>query len=394
MKTSLVTAVCVFVMASRGWAADENPELDTQRAAPARDGGSFEERVASYVKAFPYQLTFDYTVRFTGRDPAKLNAWVPGGGPALVRAGDDVLPRTNNDTFYKGAALYLDNGPIVLESSAPTTDRFNSFQLTDDRNVNYRNIIYPNGKYTLYFGEKPAKVEGEAIEVPSKLSVVIARIEVRNRDDADDVASATTVFNGMTIAGAAAREFPRVDLLSGYAADVVAEAHRRMDEVAARVSFTQTVVGPGQEPGRDVPYLHHSAGTKVGWGGPEPSHSAYETILLDEAGEQMKGSNGTYRVTTHEPPVDAFWSVTAYDTARGSRLHPNDADRHHINATTAVRSADGTVTFVFKQTCEAADLNCLEVPAGRFDLATRYYLPRAEIVTGAWTFPKVELVAP
>jgi hypothetical protein len=393
MSTSRLGAVCAFAIVSCGWAAEEGAEVETRLAAPPRDDGSFEDRVASYIEQFPYQLTYDYTVRFTGGDPAKLNVWVPGGGPALVKAGDDLLPRTNNDTFYKGAALYLANGPIVLESSAGTTDRFNSFQLTDDRNVNYRNIVYPNGKYTLYFGEKPETVEGEAIEVPSKLSVVIARIEVRNRDDADDVASAAAVFDGMKIAGAQPPEFPRLDLPSGYAADVVAEAHRRMDEVAARVSFTQTVVGPGQEPGREVPHLHHSAGTKVGWGGPEPSHSAYETIFLDGYGNPMQGSNGTYRVTTPEPPVDAFWSVTVYDTERGGRLHPNDADRYHINGTTAVRNADGTVTFLFKQTCETADRNCLEVAAGRFDLVTRYYLPREEIVSGVWKFPKVELVA-
>jgi hypothetical protein len=362
-------------------------------ACSPSESSSFEEQVAEYIKRFPYQVTYDFTVRYTGRDPAKLNTWVPGGEPVLVKAGHDIGPRTNNDTYYKGAALFLENRPIVLESSAPTDERFNSFQLVDDRNANYRNIVYPKGKYTLYFGEKPEQIEGEAIEVPSKLSVVIARIEVRDKDDAEDVASATAVFNGMTIDGVQPSEFPRLDLLSAYAADVVAEAHRRMDETGATVSFTQTIVGPGQEPGRDVPYLYHSSGTKIGWGGPDPSHTTFENVFFDENGGEMKGSNGTYRVTTEEPPVDAFWSVTVYDTDRGGFLHPNDADRYHINDTGAARNTDGTVTFMFKEMCEAPDLNCLEVPAGRFDLVTRYYLPHEEIVAGAWTFPKVELVA-
>jgi hypothetical protein len=143
-----------------------------------------------------------------------------------------------------------------------------------------------------------------------------------------------------------------------------------------------------------VPYLYHAAGTKGGWGGPDPTHSAFEAIYFDAAGNEMRGGNGTYSVTTTAPPVDAFWSVTVYDTERGGFLHPNAADRYHFNDTTAVRNANGTVTFVFKRACEGSDLNCLEVPGGRFDIVARYYLPREEIVSGAWAFPRITLAAP
>ncbi|UCH50002.1 MAG: DUF1214 domain-containing protein, partial [Betaproteobacteria bacterium] len=196
---------------------------------------------------------------------------------------------------------------------------------------------------------------------------------------------------GMTIAGGKPSKFPELDLLSEYSEGVAAEANRRMDETIGTVSFMETIVGPGQEPGREVPFLNHSAGTKAGWGGPHPSHSAYEVIFFDNSGEEFRGSNGTYTVTTEEPPVNAFWSITVYDTDRGGFLHANDDNRYHINNTLAVRNDDGTITFVFKQNCEASDVNCLEVPAGRFDLVTRYYLPREEIISGEWTWPKVVL---
>ena len=90
--------------------------------------------------------------------------------------------------------------------------------------------------------------------------------------------------------------------------------------------------------------------------------------------------------------MDAFWSITVYDTDRGGFLHPNKDDRYHINDTTAVKNEDGTVTFLFKQSCEEGDINCLEVPAGRFDLATRYYLPDESIQSGDWTLPGIELL--
>jgi hypothetical protein len=116
----------------------QDSETGSRLATPAtvQKPDSFEAQVAEYIRRFPYQRTYDYTVRFTSGDPKNFNRWVPGGEPALVRAGDDVLPRTNNDTYYKGASLMLLSGPVVLESSAPTKDRFNSFQLVDDRNAN------------------------------------------------------------------------------------------------------------------------------------------------------------------------------------------------------------------------------------------------------------------
>jgi hypothetical protein len=193
--------------------------------------------------------------------------------------------------------------------------------------------------------------------------------------------------------GAQPAELPRLDSLSAFAPAVVAEAQRRMDEVIAAVPFGRTVVGPGKEPGRDVPYLYHAAGTKMGWGALDPAHTVYEVLLFDSGGDEMRGSKGTYAVTTAVPPVDAFWSVTVYDTERGGHLHPNARERYHVNGATAVKNDDATVTVVFKQQCTASDTNCLDVPAGRFDVTVRYYLPHAEIITGAWKFPAIRRVA-
>ena len=374
----LATVALSLVAVVRGSAADD----------------SFEDQVQAYLRLFPRQTTYNYMLRFTGGDPQNLNTWLPKGEPALVRAGNDVLPRTNNDTYYKAAVLSLENGPVVLEANAPTMNRFNSFQLDDDRNVNYRNIVFPAGKYTLYFGARPKEIEGQPIEVPAAFSLVFVRIEVRDKNDIEDVAAAKIVYDGIKIRGGSRpREFPqRLDLLSAFSADVVAEANRRMDEVFATVPFGETVVGPGKQPGRDVPYLYHAASSKSGWGGPDPSHSAYEAILFDRDGHAMKGSNGTYSVTTTIPPVDAFWSVTVYETESGGRLHPNRDDRYHYNGTTASKNGDGTVTFTFKARCETADKNCLEVPLDRFDVTVRYFLPRQEILSGAWRFPKVSLL--
>ena len=343
----------------------------------------FEKQVEDYIQKFPYQNTYEYAILFTGGDPGKLNKWGQASRD-LLKAGEDTIVRSNNDTLYKTAFIYLGDGPVVLRSDAPSQERFSSFQLQDERNANYRNIIGPAGSYTLYHGEKPGTVTGEAVEVPSLLSAVVTRIEVKDKDDAADMAGAQAVFDGIKIEGPTISEMPVVDLLSDFDEQVAQEAHRRMDELAGVVPFSRMIVGPGQEPGKDVPYLYHSAGTKEGWGGPATAHSAYEAMFTDESGATLKGSKGEYVVVTEAPPVKAFWSITVYDSTTG-RLHPNDDDRYHINNTTAVNNEDGTFTFRFKVKCEDGDVNCLEVPAGPFDVAARYYLPEPEIMSGEWT---------
>ena len=117
---------------------------------------------------------------------------------------------------------------------------------------------------------------------PSSLAVVVVRVEVRDKTNPKDIAAAQDIFNRISITGNQSAEFPALDLLSGFDEAVAAEGSRRMDEALAAVSFTDTVIGPGQEPGVDVTILNHSAGTKGRWGGPDPAHSAYEIILLDK----------------------------------------------------------------------------------------------------------------
>ena len=273
-----------------------SPTGDSSRTSEVTEE-DLEKSVAEYTKRFPYQDTYNYAMKYTGGEPAKFNTWVLGAEPALVKAGEDKVVRMNNDTYYKMAFLLLDQGPVVLESANPSKERFSSFQLMDDHNVNFQNLIHPSGKYTLYHGETPDSAEGEAVETPSSLAVVIVRVEVKDKGD----------------------------------------------------------------------------------------------VQFDDKGEEMIGSNGAYTIDTEEPPVDAFWSITAYDTGRGGFLHPNDDDRYHVNNASAVKNSDGTFNFTFKQKCEEADLNCLEVPAGRFDYVVRYYLPEEPIRDGSWRMSKAVL---
>jgi len=99
---------------------------------------AFEKQVADYIQKFPYQETYKMAMDYTKGDPAKFNTWVMGAEPALIRAGEDKVVRMNNDTYYKLAFIDLSKGPVILSSKRPSKARFNSFQLMDNRNVNFR----------------------------------------------------------------------------------------------------------------------------------------------------------------------------------------------------------------------------------------------------------------
>ena len=369
-----------------GCSDDQPGATESGHVATDAPGTDFEAQVQEHLRLFPYQETYRYAMLQTGGDAGKLNTWSMASR-ALLKAGEDTVVRSNNDTLYKMAWVYLGEGPVVLRSASPSDERFSSFQLQDDRNANYRNIIHPAGEYTLYHGETPAALTGEAVEVPSPLSAVIVRIEVRDANDPADLADALAVFDGITIEGPVIEHLPVVDVLNAFDEQVEQEALRRMEQTMRTVPYRDMVVAPGQGPGKDVPFLNHATGTKEGWGGPATSHSSYEAMYTDDAGETLDGSQGEYILVTEEPPVNAFWSVTVYDTATG-RFHPNERDRYHINHTTAVKDDRGTVTFHFKASCGDADQNCLEVPAGPFDVAARYYLPEPEIMSGEWTMSR------
>lgn len=351
----------------------------------------FQKQVNEYIKNFPYQDTYHYALAYTKGDPAKLNVWVMGMTPKLLKAGEDKVVRSNNDTYYKLAFLMLDKGPVMLTAKQSAKNRFYSFQLMDDRNANFKNIIFPHGVYTIYYGNKPKKMIGKAIESPSKLAVVIVRVEVKNKKNAKDVKQAKTVFNGISINGPKIGTFPKLDLLAKFSDKVKDAAMAKIQKTAETTDFSQLVAGPNDVPGK-VSYLQLAAGTKVGWGGPVSSHSAYETLFVDKAGNKLEGRKGIYFITTTAPPVGAFWSLTVYDTGRGGFFHPNKDNRYHINNTTAIESQEGNYTFAFKQKCIKDDINCIAVPAGQFDIAVRYYLPKEAIINGQWKIAKPELV--
>jgi hypothetical protein len=125
-----------------------------------------------------------------------------------------------------------------------------------------------------------------------------------------------------------------------------------------------------------------------------PEEVVYPTTSVDDKGRPL---NGKHRYVLRmgkgqTPPVDAFWSVTAYrlperlfaanplgryaigDRARGLRYGP-----------------DGSLEIYVQHESPGKDResNWLPAPPGDFSLTLRGWLPRKELRDGAWKVPPV-----
>lgn len=107
--------------------------------------------------------------------------------------------------------------------------------------------------------------------------------------------------------------------------------------------------------------------------------------------------DGQYRYRIHFaagqlPPVDAFWSITAYGADR--LLYANAIDRYKIGSSMLrdlKRDADGGITLYVQHDAPGANQasNWLPVPAGPFGLTFRTYQPQLPIRNGEWRAPPV-----
>lgn len=138
-------------------------------------------------------------------------------------------------------------------------------------------------------------------------------------------------------------------------------------------------------------YLHRAATNYVGLGATVREESGAYTTFVDEASEPLVGSRSYRLRLAPPPPVEAFWSLTAYDVET-RELVTNRMDRFVVNSETTGLSwgADGSIEVILAsdEPVEGRS-NWLPVPKGRFYLVIRAYLGGPEIVDGTWTPPGV-----
>ena len=136
---------------------------------------------------------------------------------------------------------------------------------------------------------------------------------------------------------------------------------------------------------------------RIGWGANVPEEAVYPVTRVDAEGAPLDGAH-TYRIrfpAGELPPVDAFWSLSAYGADMFFAEHPSG--RYTIGDRTPGLELgdDGSLELVAvarraRLAPDGAPVNWLPVPAGPFVLMLRLYLPQDEVLDGGLRRPAVE----
>jgi hypothetical protein len=141
-----------------------------------------------------------------------------------------------------------------------------------------------------------------------------------------------------------------------------------------------------------VDYDYRAAVAYFGLGMNLPQDAVYPSLSTDSEGKALDGSNKYVLRFEKEklPPVDAFWSVTAYDT--DGYFIPNALKRFALgDRDNLVTNADGSLDLYIQADSPGKEKEANWLPVGKapFTLLMRLYSPRAEVLDGTWTPPPV-----
>jgi hypothetical protein len=147
-------------------------------------------------------------------------------------------------------------------------------------------------------------------------------------------------------------------------------------------------------------YLLRARSALRGIGALPREEAMYFVAETDSNGAQFGSGRYVLRFAQESlPPVDAYWSLTAYQVDKNKRLWlvPNPINRYSLgNHTTGLRrGADGSLKILIQhQQPSVNEENWLPVAEGRFLLTLGAYLPRQELLDGRYAIPDVEPLSP
>lgn len=146
---------------------------------------------------------------------------------------------------------------------------------------------------------------------------------------------------------------------------------------------------------RGKAYVMRAIGARAGLWGNHGYEAAYAGTYLDDRGEQLNGAHRYEFALERTPPVDAFWSLTMYDTP-DFHLVTNPLDRYSIGDRTEglVTGQDGSLTIYMQKDSPGAEKesNWLPSPAGDFRPIMRMYQPGEDILNGSYVLPPITRV--
>jgi hypothetical protein len=140
-------------------------------------------------------------------------------------------------------------------------------------------------------------------------------------------------------------------------------------------------------------YMARAVTARVAIGANPPEDAVYMSCSADSSGQELNGSS-SYRMHFDEsnfPPVEAFWSVTAYN--KDGYFIANPVNRYAIGDRDRLKfNPDGSVDVYVQSQNPGADRepNWLPSGEGTFNLTIRLYWPKQAVLDGSWQPPALE----
>lgn len=270
-----------------------------------------------------------------------------------------TVVRANRDTIYSSGVFDLDAGPVTV-TLPDAAERFMSMQaINEDHYVSA--VVYGAGEYT--FTRK---------QVGTRYVILGIRTLV-DPSSPNDLNQVHMLQDAIRVKQAANGTFdvPRWDPVSQK------KVRDALLILGATLPDTKGMFGSRDE----VNAVRHLIGTATAWGG-NPEKDAFYLTVTPKAND----GRTLYSLKVKDVPVDAFWSISIYNSK--GYFEPNALDAYTLNSITAKKDGDGVSTIQFGG-CDGQITNCLPITQG-WNYMIRLYRPHAEILNGNWTFPKAE----
>jgi hypothetical protein len=119
----------------------------------------------------------------------------------------------------------------------------------------------------------------------------------------------------------------------------------------------------------------------------------YPIRSTDAAGKQLTGATNYVIRFKSPPPVDSFWSLTAYD-AKTKMLIENPIKRYKFGTDTKGLTVekDGSINVYLQNAKPDGDhaANWLPTPTGEFYVILRLYQPQDAVLSGQYALPEIQ----
>jgi hypothetical protein len=277
----------------------------------------------------------------------------------LVSVDNRSSKRLNRDTLYSIAVVDISKGAVLNMPDAH--DRYMSVQVVNEDG--YTNAVFHEG------GQYELSVE----QFDTPFVWLLGRTLVLKTDE-QDMSVVHALQDRMNITSASAQPYSH----PAYDPESFESTTYHRVELAKGLADNARAAGSKEEvnPIKQLLLAAYGFGTL-----PET-----ESFLVVE--EPDLPSDGAYTLEVKDVPVDGFWSLTVYD--KDGYFQRNEYNAYGFSDQTAEKNPDGSVTLHFGGNPDS--VNYLPITEG-WNYVVRLYRPREEILSGAWTFPKVRSAA-